>query len=55
MTARTQDAFAFASLVSVAAYYPPGSLNLFTLFAAIIGNNIGALMPDMDSAGNRLG
>ena len=54
MTARTHDAFAFASLVSVAAYYPPESLNLFTLFAAIIGNNIGALMPDMDSAGNRL-
>lgn len=54
MTARTHDAFAFASLVTVAAFYPPSSLNLLTLFAAIIGNNIGALMPDMDSAGNRL-
>lgn len=54
MTARTHDAFAFASLVTVASYYPPGNLNLLTLFAAIIANNIGALMPDMDSAGNRL-
>lgn len=54
MTARTHDAFAFASLVTVAAYYPPESLNLLTLFAAIVGNNIGALIPDMDSAGNRL-
>jgi inner membrane protein len=54
MTARTHDAFAFASLVTIAAYYPPTSLNLLTLFAAIVGNNIGALIPDMDSAGNRL-
>ena len=54
MTARTHDAFAFASLVTVATYFPPSSLNLLTLFAAIVGNNIGALMPDMDSAGNRL-
>jgi len=54
MTARTHDAFAFASLVTVAVYYPPESLNLLTLFAAIVGNNIGALMPDMDSAANRL-
>lgn len=54
MTARTHDAFAFASLVTVAAYNPPAFLNLPTLFAAIIGNNIGALIPDMDNAGNRL-
>lgn len=54
MTARTHDAFAFASLVTVSAFYPPASLNLLTLFAVIIGNNIGALMPDMDSASNRL-
>lgn len=54
MTARTHDAFAFASLVSVAAFFPPTSLNLLTLFMAVIANNIGALIPDMDSAGNRL-
>ncbi len=54
MTARTHDAFAFASLVTVAAFYPPESLNLLTLFAAIVGNIIGALIPDMDQASNRL-
>ncbi|OGM28923.1 hypothetical protein A2962_00260 [Candidatus Woesebacteria bacterium RIFCSPLOWO2_01_FULL_39_61] len=54
MTARTHDAFAFASLVTAVAYYPPTTLNLYTLFAALIGNIIGALIPDMDSAGNRL-
>jgi len=54
MTARTHDAFAFASLITVAAFFPPTSLNLLTLFMAVIANNIGALIPDMDSAGNRL-
>lgn len=54
MTARTHDAIAFASLITAAALYPPQSLNLFTFFAAIIGNNIGALIPDMDQASNRL-
>ena len=54
MTARTHDAFAFASLVTVAAFFPPTSLNLLTFFMAVIANNIGALIPDMDSAGNRL-
>jgi inner membrane protein len=54
MTARTHDAFAFASLVTVAAYYPPESLNIFTLFAAIVGNVVGSLIPDMDDGGNRL-
>ncbi|MBI2009706.1 MAG: metal-dependent hydrolase [Candidatus Chisholmbacteria bacterium] len=54
MTARTHDAIAFASLVTAATLYPPASLNLYTLFAAIIGNNIGALIPDIDQASNRL-
>ena len=54
MTARTHDAFAFASLIAVAAFYPPTSLNFLTLVIAVIANNIGALIPDMDSAGNRL-
>lgn len=54
MTARTHDAFAFVSLVTVATFYPPISLNLLTLFAGIVANNIGALIPDMDQAGNRL-
>src|SRR3989344_4879301 len=54
MTARTHDAIAFASLITAATLYPPESLNLSTLFAAIIGNNIGALIPDVDQASNRL-
>jgi inner membrane protein len=54
MTARTHDAFAFASLVTVAAYYPPESLTLFTLFACLVGNITGSLIPDMDQASNRL-
>ena len=54
MTARTHDAFAFASLITIAAYFPPQNLTLYTLFASVVGNITGALIPDMDSAGNRL-
>lgn len=54
MTARTHDAFAFTSLVTVAAIYPPSEINLYTFFACIIGNIVGALIPDMDDQGNRL-
>jgi len=54
MTARTHDVFAFASLVTVANYYPPTHLNFYTLFASVVGNIVGALIPDMDEGGNRL-
>lgn len=54
MTARTHDGFAFASLISVASFYPPASLNVYTVFAALVANIVGALIPDMDQAGNRL-
>lgn len=54
MTARTHDVIAFASLVTVAAYFPPASLTIYTLFASVIGNIAGALIPDMDEGGNRL-
>lgn len=54
MTAKTHDAFAFASLITVAVFYPPQSINLPTLIGAIIAADIGALIPDMDTAGNRL-
>ncbi|MCL5091093.1 MAG: metal-dependent hydrolase [Patescibacteria group bacterium] len=54
MTSRTHDLFAFASLVTVAAYYPPASLNLITAAACLVGNIIGSLIPDMDQATNRL-
>lgn len=54
MTARTHDVFAFASLVTVATYFPPATLNTYTLFACLVGNIVGGLIPDMDEGGNRL-
>jgi len=54
MTARTHDAIAFASLITVASLNPPESLNLFTVGAAVVGNVIGATIPDLDQAGNKL-
>jgi membrane-bound metal-dependent hydrolase YbcI (DUF457 family) len=54
VTARTHDLAAFASLVTVAALYPPLVLNLATLFSALIACVIGSLIPDMDQDSNRL-
>ena len=54
MTARTHDAIAFASLITVAAFNPPENLTLTTSISAIVANIIGALIPDMDQATNRL-
>ena len=54
MTARTHDAIAFTSLFTIAVYLSPAELNLYTLFAAVIGNMLGGMIPDMDQAGNRL-
>jgi len=54
MTARTHDAFAFASLITVATFYPPENISILTFFAAVVGNIIGGLIPDMDQASNRL-
>jgi inner membrane protein len=54
MTSRTHDIFAFASLISLASYYPPASLNLTTTVACLVGNVVGSLLPDADQATNRL-
>jgi inner membrane protein len=54
MTSRTHNAIAFGSLVVAAGLFPPESLNLPTFIACIIGNNIGGLLPDMDTSGNYL-
>lgn len=54
MTARTHDVFAFASLITVATYYPPATLSIYTLFASVVGNIVGALIPDIDEGGNKL-
>lgn len=54
MTGRTHDVFAFASLVTIATFYPPNDLNLPTVLASLVGNIVGSLLPDMDQATNRL-
>lgn len=54
MTGRTHDAIAFASLITVATIYPPATLNLATLSAAVVANIIGGTLPDIDQATNRL-
>jgi inner membrane protein len=54
MTARTHDLIAFASLLTVAVYFPPGNMNVLTLVGAVLAADIGALIPDMDGGGNRL-
>lgn len=54
MTSRTHDVFAFASLITIASYYPPSSLNPSTLVVSLVGNVVGSLLPDIDQASNRL-
>lgn len=54
MVAKTHNAIALASLVTIAGMFPPNNLNLTTLVGVIIGNNIGGLIPDMDTSGNYL-
>lgn len=54
MTSRTHDIFAFASLVTVAASYPPNSLNIITVVSSSIGCIVGSLLPDIDQASNKL-
>jgi inner membrane protein len=54
MTARTHNAIALASLVTVAVYFPPEHLNLLTLIVGVVGTDIGALIPDLDTGGNYL-
>ncbi len=54
MTARTHDMFAFGSLLTAAAFFPPAAITLPTLITSIVGNIVGALFPDMDQASNRL-
>lgn len=54
MTARTHDMFAFGSLITAVALFPPSAVNVPTLLTCIVGNIVGALIPDMDQATNRL-
>lgn len=54
MTARTHDLFAFSFLVTAACVITPAAISVPTLFTSVIGNVVGALIPDMDQASNRL-
>lgn len=54
MTARTHDVIAFAALSTIAATNPPQFLNIYTTFVCLIGSVIGALVPDLDQATNKL-
>ena len=54
MTARTHDLVAFASLLTVATFFPPENINVLTLIGAVLAADMGALIPDMDDGGNRL-
>ncbi|MFA6250200.1 MAG: metal-dependent hydrolase [Candidatus Shapirobacteria bacterium] len=54
MTSKTHDLFAFASLLTLATRYPPSSLNFPTFVVSLISNIVGALLPDLDQASNRL-
>lgn len=54
MTGRTHDAIAFASLISIAAYYPPESLSLATATTCVVVNIFGSTLPDIDQATNKI-
>ncbi len=54
MTARTHNAIAFATLTTAAAFYQPKDVTILTFAGSIIAAEIGALLPDMDQAGNNL-
>jgi hypothetical protein len=52
MTARTHDAFSIAFLLTAVVLYPPEHLTLATAGACLLATAIGALLPDLDQAGN---
>lgn len=54
MTGRTHDIISFAALLTLSSVAPPTSLNLYTAVSCMIGSVVGALLPDMDQASNRL-
>jgi inner membrane protein len=54
MTSRTHDMIGFAGLLTVVSSYPPSTLSVSTVFACLIGNVVGSLIPDMDQATNQL-
>jgi inner membrane protein len=54
MVARTHSLFAFTCLVGVAYYTGTKDISTSTIVACMFFNTIGALLPDIDQASNRL-
>ena len=54
MIARTHNIIAFASILTLAIYYPPTHLTTSTVVIALIANTIGSMLPDIDQASNKL-
>lgn len=54
MTTRTHDVIAFSALTTMAVINPPSEITIPTVFACLVGNIVGSLMPDLDQATNRL-
>ena len=54
MVARTHSLFAFTCLAGVAVFSKTNDLTTATIVACLFFNTIGALLPDIDQASNRL-
>lgn len=54
MTAKTHNAFALATLATVYVFNAPVEVSTATLVVSLLGVTVGALIPDMDQAGNDL-
>ncbi|MCX6726345.1 MAG: metal-dependent hydrolase [Candidatus Shapirobacteria bacterium] len=54
MISRTHEAGAVAALLAIVVYHTPQGLTAQTVIIALIANTIGALLPDIDQASNRL-
>ncbi len=54
MVARTHSLFAFTCMVGVATYFGTTDIATSTIVACMFFNTIGALLPDIDQASNRL-
>ena len=54
MISRTHSVGALALLLTIEAYFPAAGLNISTIAVALVANEIGSLLPDIDQASNRL-
>lgn len=52
--ARTHEVYAFGALLTAMVYVAPSEIGWVTLLAVMVANLVGALLPDIDQASNRL-